>query len=86
MTNAEGIRLYVRRAQPVSAIQYDGSAESAQACGLVQPYATCAGMRGIFTQGGFHMVVPGEWVVDGREVMSDAEFHRDYEEVSPCAS
>ena len=74
-------RTFIRRPIPVRAIQYDGSAESAQACGLVQPYPSCSRMRGILVSGGFVSVRPGEWVVGGREVMTDADFHKAYREV-----
>ena len=77
--------MYVRRPILVHAIQYDGSAESAQRCGLIQPYPSCSRMRGILVSGGFVSVRPGEWVVGGKEVLTDAEFHRDYEELTTDA-
>lgn len=77
--------MYIRRATPVNCVQYDGSAESAQRCDLIQPYPACAALRGILADGGYVPAHPMDWIItdtDGsRRVMADVAFHREYEEV-----
>lgn len=53
-----------KRPVVIEAVQYDGTAESAAACGLVERHPTPHD-RGIQTLEGFMHASPGDWIITG---------------------